>query len=160
MIRISALNSADFVTIENALKELDPTEEFLSYFETVEQCETNTLNEVKVVLKNTTLFRKDLNNNKYVIGIPDSLIIDCFETVETYETVGSRRVAQNNVIIKCHMSTNEVKFVLVLSGFNSNRIKVAHLVDVCSCPCHTSNKNQNDDDVDGETVIDKVINND
>lgn len=123
MIKISAIDSESFTTIKNALAELDPTGDFLSYFKVAEQTDKDKTG-ITVILKNSKKFVKDLNRNKFVVVVPQSLIIDSYEFVNTFETVGRGRQPMANIVMKAHIANSTVNFVIILSGFNSPAIRV------------------------------------
>lgn len=163
MIKITANSSESFKTIQNALNELDPTNEFLSFFKIAEQSEKD-VNGITVILKNSKKFIKDLNKNKYVIYIPDALEIDSYELLPTFETVGRGRTMFYNFVMKCHMKTNNINFVIILAGFNSPSIRVTKdkYVEFTSVDSDIEDTNTSSDEIIDNVVndtIDDILNN-
>jgi hypothetical protein len=155
-MKITAKSAEDFKVIESALKELDPEEEFLSHFKSAEQSDKDNSG-ITVILRNNKRFIKNLNKNKYIVVIPDGLEIDSFEYVTAYEGKARNRVPVSNVVMKCHMDTNEVNFVVVLSGFNTSAIRVIKALQTAPLiPPSTSDVVESVDDAINEAVADST----
>ena len=127
MIKITSNNSEDFTLIKSALTTLESsTSTFLDYFAVAEQVDSVNEN-LTVILRNNRPFKLDLNRQKYLVAIPSAFIIDSFEFVKTLDRramkVGAKKYF-TNVLVKCHMEGHAINFLLVLSGFTSDAIRI------------------------------------
>lgn len=86
MIKITANSSENFTKIETSLAKLDPDNIFLTYFNSAEEMTDSAEDDkVAVVLKNSVKFPKDLNQQKFIVTLPKTLVIDSFDYVTEYE---------------------------------------------------------------------------
>ena len=123
MLKITARDSESFSAIESALLEFDENEVFLRYFDAAVQSEADEEG-VTVILRNCKKFKKDLNKKKYIVSIPTTMTIDGFEFIKKYEGKCNKRVPFYSVLVKGHLASSEVNFILILSGFNDDAIRI------------------------------------
>jgi len=132
MLTITARDAESFSAIESALLEFDEQGVFLRYFDTAVQSEVD-IEGVTVILRNSKKFKKDLNKKKYVISIPTTMTIDAFENIKKYETRSGKRVPFYSVLVKGHLTVSEVNFILILTGFNDDAIRVLSNDEFTDC---------------------------
>jgi len=123
MLTITARDAESFSLIEAALHEFDEQEVFLRYFDVAVQSEAD-VEGVTVILRNSRKFKKDLNKRKYIISIPTTMTIEGFEYIKKYETKSCKRVPFYSVLVKGRLNISEVNFILILSGFNDDAIRI------------------------------------
>lgn len=152
MIKITSVDSDSFSIIKNALDILDPSGEFLNYFKVAEQSDKDK-DGVTVILRNSKKFSKDLNKRKYVVLVPETLKIDSFEFVKTFEGPGRARHPEYNVVIKATVEGSEVNFVIILSGFVSDSIRIVKNPDVLDVP---SDDNEEEVDLNTDKLADAI----
>jgi len=125
MLKITSLDSDTFEMINNAISLLNPSDNFLSYFDKVEQYEKDKTG-ITVIIRNIKKFKKDLNKRKYIISIPEKLIIDSVEYLASrHAPQGCRRLSYT-AIINGHVEEDEnnVNFIFILGGFNDSNIRL------------------------------------
>jgi len=167
MLKITARDAESFSAIESALSEFDTQGVFLRYFNVAVQSEAD-VEGVTVILRNSRKFRKDLNKKKYIISIPTTMTIDGFETIKKYETRSGKRVPFYSVLIKGHLAVSEVNFILILSGFNDDAIRVLSHDETLpengseddseistECKCHMNQMNCEEESFVTDTLIEQ-----
>jgi hypothetical protein len=166
MLKITSTDSDNFEIISNAITALNASECFLSYFDKAEQSDKDTSG-ITVLIRNVKKFKKDLNKRKYIINIPEKLVIDSIEYLTSRHAPAACRKLTYTVIIKGHVDEDEsgVNFIFILGGFNDSNIRIVKEDDItfndskCNCG-NTVSKTDNLDelnDLEVDSAVEETI---
>ena len=140
-LRITCNDAGQFQLIQDALGALEDndTHGFVDHFDVAEELENVCSDrELSIVLRSTVPFKMDLNSGrKYIIPLPDCLVIDSFEFNRVYTDCSRQgRNPLTNVMIQAHIEGHNIDMLFVMTGFTSDNIRLVKASST-TCPCHS-----------------------